>query len=137
MFVVGTRGGYVDISMSGTMVCIRAIGEPTGDDFRVALRIAADEGWFVPDVDCLIDTRFFTGTIDWDMVRDARAFAPWIQRDWTGAAPVDVRCAYVIEDRIMARVLTVIGFLFPGARHRAFPDEAAARSWLGMEAADP
>lgn len=136
MYVVGTRGGHVEMSMSGPLVCIRAMGEPTGDDFRVALGIAADSGWFAPGVDCLIDTRFFTGTVDWDMVRDARAFAPWVQRDGTGAAPVGVRCAYVIEDSIMIRVLTVIGFLFPGARHRAFPDEESARAWLGTDRAE-
>lgn len=90
----------------------------------MAMELAVEDALVRPDNRVLVDIRRFTGSIDWGMIRDLRRHAPWSTN-----AQHCVRCAYLLPDNY-PRFLTILASFYPGAKHRAFKDDASALRWL-------
>ncbi|WP_133065562.1 hypothetical protein [Niveispirillum lacus] len=88
------------------------------------MSIAAAAGMLRPDNRVLVDIRKFRGSVDWGMIREMRRYAPWVSRPGQR-----IRCAYLLPEGFGSFV-TILASFFPGARHRAFRDQASALRWL-------
>ncbi|AUN29098.1 STAS/SEC14 domain-containing protein [Niveispirillum cyanobacteriorum] len=124
MFSVGHRSGYISVALSEGFLCFLLVGDVPPGDIEMAMGLAVEDALLRPDNRVLVDIRRFTGSIDWGMIRDLRRHAPWSTN-----AQNSVRCAYLLPDNY-PRFLTILASFYPGAKHRAFKDDASALRWL-------
>jgi len=124
MFSVGHRSGHISIALSEGFLCFLLAGDVPPADIEMAMELAVEDRLLRPDNRVLVDIRRFTGSVDWGMIRDLRRHAPW-----TLTNQQSVRCAYLLPDNY-PRFLVILASFYPGAKHRAFKDEASALRWL-------
>lgn len=101
---------------------ILAEGEPQGEHLLDCFREAVATGRLVR-VATLVDLRRFTGSVDWDAVRQLREMAPPFENN-------KAYVAYVVRDDLFGKLIKIAAAMFPNLGHKVFYDPAEAAAWL-------
>jgi hypothetical protein len=125
---IGSKGRTSDnvkLKICGYRLLIVLVGEPAEtlllEHFQQGLAMRLIH----PNMRSLVDLTRYFGVVNWSMLSQLRALAPW------GEDPIHPsRTAYLLRDSSAAMMVKAVSALFPKSQHRAFTERFEAVQWL-------
>lgn len=115
----------IALRISGGLLWVDLVGEPSGPDLVDCFRTALASGWLQPSMRSVVDLTEFRGAVDWPAVDAIARMAPWGR-----GAPGATRVAYIVRNAPFALLIKAAWVRFPLVPYRIFFSRDAALAWL-------